>query len=150
MKEQSFCDYHGERLYIMQSRDSSGHAGGQVSLPGLCRVRDMAVRALPRAQQRLRLSQVRIHGAMKMGEVAVTLRLIPESADVDLAHLEADIKSRVKVHSVSREPIAFGLEALRVVAVVQDAAGGTEPLERELSTLAGVGNVQVIDVRRLL
>ena len=87
---------------------------------------------------------------MKMGEVAVTLRLMPESADVDLARLEADIKSRVKVHSISREPIAFGLEALRVVAVVPDAAGGTEPLERELSTLAGVGNVQVVDVRRLL
>ena len=110
----------------------------------------MAVRALPQAQQRLCLSQVRIHGAVKMAEVAVTVRLMPESADVDLARLEAEIKSRVKVHSVSREPIAFGLEALRVIAIVPDAAGGTEPLEKELSTLAGVGNVQVIDVRRLL
>jgi translation elongation factor aEF-1 beta len=85
-----------------------------------------------------------------MAEVAVTLRLMPESADVDLARLEAEVKSHAKVHSISREPIAFGLEALRVVAVVPDAAGGTEPLERELSALAGVGNVQVIDVRRLL
>jgi len=85
-----------------------------------------------------------------MAEVAVTIRLMPESVDVDLTRLEAEIKSRVKVHSISHEPIAFGLEALRVVAVVPDAAGGTEPLERELSKLAGVGNVQVIDVRRLL
>jgi translation elongation factor aEF-1 beta len=85
-----------------------------------------------------------------MAEVAVTVRLMPESADVDLARLEAEIKSHVKVHSVSREPIAFGLEALRVIAIVPDAVGGTEPLEKKLSTLAGVGNVQVIDVRRLL
>lgn len=85
-----------------------------------------------------------------MAEVAVTLRLMPESAEVDLEKLEAMIRERIKVHSVSREPIAFGLEALRVVAVVEDAAGGTEPLERELSGLPGVGNVQVTGLTRLL
>ena len=85
-----------------------------------------------------------------MGEVAVTIRLMPESADVDLARLEQQIKSRVKVHSIAREPIAFGLEALRIIAVVQDAAGGTEPLEKALSAIVGGGDVQVVDVRRLL
>lgn len=85
-----------------------------------------------------------------MGEVAVTVRLMPESVDVDLSKLEAEVRARIKAHSVQREPIAFGLEALRVVAVVPDAAGGTEPLERELASIKGVGNVQVLDVRRLL
>ena len=85
-----------------------------------------------------------------MGEVAVTLRLMPQSPEVDLARLEAAIKEHVKVHSISREPIAFGLEALRVIAVVPDAAGGTEPLERELMRLPGVGSVQVIGLTRLL
>jgi len=85
-----------------------------------------------------------------VAEVAVTLRLMPESAEVDLEKLEAMIRERIKVHSISREPIAFGLEALRVVAVVEDAAGGTEPLEKELSGLPGVGNVQVIGLTRLL
>ena len=85
-----------------------------------------------------------------MAEVAVTLRLMPESAEANLEKLEAMIRERIKVHSVSREPIAFGLEALRVVAVVEDAAGGTEPLEKELSSLPGVGNVQVIGLTRLL
>jgi elongation factor 1-beta len=85
-----------------------------------------------------------------MAEVAVTLRLMPESTEVDLDSLEAEVRRRVRVHSVSREPIAFGLEALLVVAVVEDAAGGTEPLERELSSLPGVGNVQVTGLTRLL
>lgn len=85
-----------------------------------------------------------------MGEVAVTVRLMPESAEVDLAKLEAMVKEHAKVHSISREPIAFGIEALRVVAVVEDAAGGTEPLERELASLPGVGNVQVVGLTRLL
>lgn len=85
-----------------------------------------------------------------MGEVAVTLRLMPESPEVDLNRLEAAVKERVKVHSISREPIAFGLEALHVIAVVADIAGGTEPLERELASLQGVGSVQVIGLTRLL
>lgn len=85
-----------------------------------------------------------------MAEVAVTLRLMPESAEVDLGKLETMIRERVKVHSISREPIAFGLEALRVVTVVEDAAGGTEPIEKELASLPGVGNVQVIGLTRLL
>lgn len=85
-----------------------------------------------------------------MGEVAVTVRLMPESAEVDLAKLETAVKEHAKVHSISREPIAFGLEALRVVAVVEDAAGGTEPLEKELASLPGVGNVQVVGLTRLM
>ncbi|KUO39034.1 MAG: hypothetical protein AVW05_04725 [Hadesarchaea archaeon DG-33] len=85
-----------------------------------------------------------------MAEVAVTLRLMPESPEVNLDRLEATIKERVKVHSISREPVAFGLEALRVVAVIPDAAGGTEPLEQKLASLPGVGNVQVINLTRLL
>ncbi|MBC7219227.1 MAG: elongation factor 1-beta [Hadesarchaea archaeon] len=85
-----------------------------------------------------------------MAEVAVTLQVMPESAEVDLNQLEAQIRQRVKVHSVSREPIAFGLEALKIVAVVEDAAGGTEPLENEILGIPGVGNVQVTGITRLL
>jgi elongation factor 1-beta len=85
-----------------------------------------------------------------VADVAVTLRLMPESDEVDLEKLEAMVRERIKVHSISREPIAFGLEALQVVAVVEDAAGGTEPLEKELSGIPGVGNVQVIGLTRLL
>lgn len=85
-----------------------------------------------------------------MAEVAVTLRVMPESTEVDLNQLEAQIRGRVKVHSVSREPIAFSLAALKIVAVVEDAAGGTEPLENEILGIPGVGNVQVTGITRLL
>lgn len=84
-----------------------------------------------------------------MGEVAVVLRLMPVDSEVDLNLLEEAVKRCAKVRSVAREPIAFGLEALRVVAVVEDKAGGTEPLERELSSLQGVGSVQVISLTRV-
>ncbi|MGQ9788808.1 MAG: elongation factor 1-beta [Candidatus Hadarchaeaceae archaeon] len=85
-----------------------------------------------------------------MAEVAVTLRVMPESAEVDLNRLEAQVRQRVKVHSLFREPIAFGLEALKIVAIVGDAAGGTEPLENEILSIPGVGTVQVTGITRLL
>jgi len=85
-----------------------------------------------------------------MADVLVTLRLMPVGIEVDLNKLEADLREKVKVHSVTREPIAFGLVALRIAAVIQDAEGGTEPLEKSLINIPGVGNVEVTGVTRLL
>jgi len=85
-----------------------------------------------------------------MADVGVTIRLMPEGADVDLGALETEVRRRIKVHSVVREPIAFGLSALRVVTTVEDAEGGTESVEKALAEIPGVGNVQVISVTRLL
>ncbi|MEM1980952.1 MAG: elongation factor 1-beta [Hadesarchaea archaeon] len=81
-----------------------------------------------------------------MGKVAVTVRVMPEGTEVNLEELERRIRELAEVVSLSREPIAFGLEALLLVAVVPDAAGGTEPLERALQSLPGVGSVQVVGI----
>jgi len=81
-----------------------------------------------------------------MSKVAVTIRVMPEGTEVDLNELERRIRELAQVTSVSREPIAFGLEALLLVALVPDAAGGSEPLERALQELPGVGSVQVVGI----
>ncbi|KUO43136.1 MAG: elongation factor 1-beta [Hadesarchaea archaeon YNP_N21] len=85
-----------------------------------------------------------------MADVAVTIMLMPESADVDMDAMESEVRSRVKVHSIQREPIAFGLQALKIIAVVPDAEGGTDALEEALAKVRGVGNVQVVGLTRLL
>ena len=85
-----------------------------------------------------------------MADVLVTLRLMPASAEADLACIEREVRRRTRVHSIEREPVAFGLEALRVLAIIPDAAGGTDRLEEAVAGIEGVGSVQVIDVRRLL
>ncbi|MCQ8898321.1 MAG: elongation factor 1-beta [Hadesarchaea archaeon] len=81
-----------------------------------------------------------------MSRVALTIRVMPEGTEVDLNELERRIRELAQVTSVSREPIAFGLEALLLVAIVPDAAGGSEPLERALQELPGVGSVQVVGI----
>jgi elongation factor 1-beta len=81
-----------------------------------------------------------------MSKVALTIRVMPEGTEVDLGELERRIRELAQVTSVSREPIAFGLEALLLVALVPDAAGGSEPLEKALQELPGVGSVQVVGI----
>ncbi len=85
-----------------------------------------------------------------MGEVAVTLRIMPEGVDVDLGQIEREVKACIDVQKVEREPIAFGLAALRVLTVVPDAAGGTDEVEKRILGIDGVRSVEVVDVRRLL
>ncbi len=89
-----------------------------------------------------------------MGEVVATIKLMPESPEMDLAKVKAEIKSSIpentELHSIEEEPIAFGLVALNVMVVVDDAEGGTEKVEENLSNIEEVASVEVVDVRRLI
>ncbi|MEM2419008.1 MAG: elongation factor 1-beta [Candidatus Hadarchaeales archaeon] len=78
-----------------------------------------------------------------MGQVAVIFRVMPEGTEVDLKRLEGEIRKLPEVRDVQKYPIAFGLVALRVLAVVPDSEGGSEKVERALSSLEGVSSVQV-------
>lgn len=81
---------------------------------------------------------------------------MPESPDVDLVALEALIKEKILAFAGEGEirvevvPIAFGLNALNVVFVADEAQGGTESLEAEITELNGVNSVEVTDVRRAI
>ncbi len=85
-----------------------------------------------------------------MAKVAVTLKLMPEGLDVDLGRLEQQVRELAEVYSVSREPIAFGLQALKVTVLVEDAAGASDQVEEALTKLPGVSNVQVVSLTRVL
>ncbi len=85
-----------------------------------------------------------------MADVAVIVKVMPEGDDVDLDAVEKEIRTRVDVHKIEKEPVAFGLNALVVTAVVPDAAGGTDALEENLAEIPGVGNVYVTGLTRLL
>ncbi len=89
-----------------------------------------------------------------MGDVVATIKLMPESPDVDLEKIKTDVEnsmpSGAEFHKIVEEPIAFGLVALNVMVVVGDAEGGTEPVEENLAQIDGVNSVEVIDVRRLM
>lgn len=89
-----------------------------------------------------------------MGDVVATIKLMPESPDVDLEKMKEEIIASIpegtEFHKIEEEPIAFGLVALNVMVVVGDAEGGTEPAEENFRKIEGVNTVEVTDVRRLM
>jgi elongation factor 1-beta len=89
-----------------------------------------------------------------MGEVVATIKLMPESPDVDLEKMKEDIRASIpegtEFHKIEEEPIAFGLVALNVQVIVGDEEGGTEEAEENLAKINGVSNIEVTDIRRLM
>ena len=85
-----------------------------------------------------------------MAEVIVTLKIMPESVEIDLDELEKKIKEKIKPEKIEREPIAFGLVALKLVKIVPDASGEMDKLEKELKEIDGVKEVEVIGITRSL
>ncbi len=89
-----------------------------------------------------------------MGEVAVQVKVMPDSPDVDLKKLSDRITSVVsrdgRMHACEVQPIAFGLKALLITFIVEDKEGGSEALEQAISQLDNVESVHVVAVSRML
>jgi elongation factor 1-beta len=85
-----------------------------------------------------------------MGDVAVRMRVMPESTDVDLDRLGEEIKKAVpsyaRLHAIEKKPIAFGLKALIVVTIQSDKMGGTDETEKAIAEIPGVESVEVEEV----
>ena len=90
-----------------------------------------------------------------MASVVITLKIMPESPETDLESLKKKAKDNLKEQGadVGREefePVAFGLKAIKLIFVRDEARGGTDEIENELSQLEGVNSVEVVDVRRAI
>tara|TARA_Y100000310_G_C20500388_1_gene723682 strand:- start:412 stop:687 length:276 start_codon:yes stop_codon:yes gene_type:complete len=90
-----------------------------------------------------------------MAEVIITLKVMPDSPERDLNDLKEHITAQVKdfggdVGKTEEEPIAFGLKALLIIFVMDEAKGSTEELEKQIAGLDGVQSVDVTDVRRAI
>ncbi len=88
-----------------------------------------------------------------MAKVLITLKIMPESLNVDLQQIEQQAVKRItdygaKVLKSEREPIAFGLNAIKIIIMMDESKGDTEPLENKIKEVHGVVNVEVTDVRR--
>ena len=80
-----------------------------------------------------------------MGKVATTFKLMPESPEVDLEKVQADIKEKLDcVQDMKLEPIAFGLNALLVMVVTEDSEGGMDEIENTLTSIEGVSDLEAL------
>lgn len=89
-----------------------------------------------------------------MANAILTLKVMPETADVDLTKLEGEVSKLVerlggKVGKLEREPIAFGLNSLKVIFIANEDLG-TEQFEQAVSEMEGVQSAQIVDYRRAI
>jgi elongation factor 1-beta len=82
-----------------------------------------------------------------MGSVAVILRVMPESPEINIEDLKKALKAKLpSIQEMKEEPIGFGLKALKVLAVVNDAGGETDAVEKSLNEVPGVERAEIIEV----
>ena len=82
-----------------------------------------------------------------MGSVAVIVRVMPESPDVNLVELKKALKQKLPgIQDMQEEPIGFGLKAIKLAAVINDAGGETDEIERKLSQIPGVERAETLEV----
>jgi elongation factor 1-beta len=82
-----------------------------------------------------------------MGSVALILRVMPVSPEVDLNRLTDQIREKVPgLMDVREEPIGFGLKALKIAVIVGDAAGESDTVESEINAIDGVERAEIIEL----
>jgi elongation factor 1-beta len=88
-----------------------------------------------------------------MGKVAVKLKVMPQSPEIDLDalqdRLEKSLPEGAKIRGFDRDDVAFGLVALLPTVIVPDDAGGSEAVEEAFSGVDGVESVAVESQGRL-
>ena len=91
-----------------------------------------------------------------MAQVVVTLNIMPENPETDLAEIQVQALKKIEAFAgkgdtkVEQKPVAFGLESLQIIFIMDEKKGSTEPLEKDISGINGVNSVEVTDVRRAI
>ncbi len=90
-----------------------------------------------------------------MAKVMVSMRIMPESVEINLKKLEEEIKKEITnfggdVVGVIVSPIAFGLNALDIEFFMDESKGALDPLEEKISNIEGVVSASTTSVRRLV
>ena len=90
-----------------------------------------------------------------MAYVIVTLKIMPEGVDVSLSKIEQSSKELIEKYGgrmmrVEKELIGFGLVALKMTFSMDENKGSTDVLEDQIKAIAGIMNVEVVNVGRAL
>jgi len=90
-----------------------------------------------------------------MGEVAVQYKIMPDpDVEVPIDNLVTSLENISdevgKIHNVEKKPLAFGLMYVELHAVIEDAEGLVDKFEEAITSIEGVGEIEVLGMGRLL
>jgi len=83
-----------------------------------------------------------------MAQVAISLKIMPESPEIDLEKLKEKIAKKLKVQDAKIEPLAFGLKQLKMLIIAPEKSG-TEEIENTIRSIEGVKTVEIESVTLL-
>ncbi len=89
-----------------------------------------------------------------MANAVVTMKIMPESPEVDLEKVKEEAIKKIAEFAgegetrTEIEPIAFGLKALKITFVMDEALGSPDALEEPIKSIEGVNSFEITDVRR--
>ena len=88
-----------------------------------------------------------------MGEVIVTIKVLPEDSAINIEKLKERVNSNLikvcKVANLEVQEIAFGLKAIKVQIIIPDADGEIDKVESSITGIEGVGQVDTEDMSLL-
>jgi len=88
-----------------------------------------------------------------MADVVVKLKIMLESPDSNVESVKEKAKEKIEgfggyVGKMELEDVAFGIKAVIIIFSYDEKKGDSEPLEKEINSIEGVRNAEVVDVRR--
>ncbi|AEM37984.1 translation elongation factor aEF-1 beta [Pyrolobus fumarii 1A] len=91
---------------------------------------------------------------MSEARVLVIIKVYPDDVSIDLGELAKRIENALpegyQIVRKATEPIAFGLNALKLyILIPEETEGGTAKLEEILSKVEGVGEYEIEAVHRV-
>ena len=93
---------------------------------------------------------------LKMANAVVTLQIMPDSPEADMEALKKKAVKEVKTFNENKEiktsiePVAFGLNALKIIFVMNEAKGSPDVVAEKISEFREVNSAQITDVRRAI
>ena len=97
-----------------------------------------------------------LRGLIKMANAIATVKIMPVSPEVNLDELEKKAMEKIvafndnKETKVEIEPIAFGLKAVKIIFVMDEAKGSPDQVADQIREIEGVTSAEITDVRRAI
>ncbi len=92
-----------------------------------------------------------------MANAIITLRIMPESPDVNLKHIQAEAEKKIDTfvgkHQEKQfevKPVAFGLKSLDIHFMMNEDLGSPDGVAEDIATLEGVQSAEITNVTRAM